>query len=116
MHSRFVRVQNEGTGKSSWWMLNPEAMPASGHTRRSSGSGSSGRSGSPSSIANQICGATNSGSSNVNGIKNSRRRAQTLDCNLSRAIDKRARGANVKGGGRRRRDSGGAISRISSNG
>ena len=25
LHSRFVRVQNEGTGKSSWWMLNPDA-------------------------------------------------------------------------------------------
>ncbi|MEQ2220469.1 hypothetical protein ILYODFUR_005829, partial [Ilyodon furcidens] len=24
LHSRFVRLQNEGTGKSSWWMLNPE--------------------------------------------------------------------------------------------
>ncbi|KAM9729626.1 forkhead box protein O1-B-like [Menidia menidia] len=24
LHSRFVRIQNEGTGKSSWWMLNPE--------------------------------------------------------------------------------------------
>ncbi|XP_036398393.1 forkhead box protein O3a [Megalops cyprinoides] len=24
LHSRFVRVQNEGTGKSSWWMINPE--------------------------------------------------------------------------------------------
>uniref|UniRef100_G3NYE3 Forkhead box O6 b n=1 Tax=Gasterosteus aculeatus TaxID=69293 RepID=G3NYE3_GASAC len=24
LHSRFIRVQNEGTGKSSWWMLNPE--------------------------------------------------------------------------------------------
>uniref|UniRef100_UPI003AAF4AD7 forkhead box protein O1-A-like n=1 Tax=Centroberyx gerrardi TaxID=166262 RepID=UPI003AAF4AD7 len=24
LHSRFVRMQNEGTGKSSWWMLNPE--------------------------------------------------------------------------------------------
>ncbi|XP_041739661.2 forkhead box protein O6-like [Coregonus clupeaformis] len=24
LHTRFVRVQNEGTGKSSWWMLNPE--------------------------------------------------------------------------------------------
>ncbi|KAJ8267694.1 hypothetical protein COCON_G00128660 [Conger conger] len=23
LHSRFMRVQNEGTGKSSWWMLNP---------------------------------------------------------------------------------------------
>jgi hypothetical protein len=27
LHSRFVRVQNEGTGKSSWWMLNPDAKP-----------------------------------------------------------------------------------------
>ena len=25
LHSKFVRVQNEGTGKSSWWMLNPDA-------------------------------------------------------------------------------------------
>nr|3CO6_C Chain C, Forkhead box protein O1 [Homo sapiens] len=24
LHSKFIRVQNEGTGKSSWWMLNPE--------------------------------------------------------------------------------------------
>ncbi|XP_063807978.1 forkhead box protein O1 [Pseudophryne corroboree] len=24
LHSKFVRVQNEGTGKSSWWVLNPE--------------------------------------------------------------------------------------------
>ncbi|CAL8284151.1 unnamed protein product [Lota lota] len=24
LHSRFVKVQNEGTGKSSWWMVSPE--------------------------------------------------------------------------------------------
>ncbi|TNN78250.1 Forkhead box protein O3 [Liparis tanakae] len=24
LHSRFVKVLNEGTGKSSWWMVNPE--------------------------------------------------------------------------------------------
>ncbi|KAH1172535.1 hypothetical protein KIL84_016374, partial [Mauremys mutica] len=24
LHSRFIRVQNEGTGKSSWWMINPD--------------------------------------------------------------------------------------------
>ncbi|XP_057677208.1 forkhead box protein O1-A-like [Corythoichthys intestinalis] len=24
LHSRFMRIQNEGTGKSSWWMLNPD--------------------------------------------------------------------------------------------
>uniref|UniRef100_A0A3B3E1Q9 Fork-head domain-containing protein n=1 Tax=Oryzias melastigma TaxID=30732 RepID=A0A3B3E1Q9_ORYME len=24
LHSRFVKVQNEGTGKSSWWVVNPE--------------------------------------------------------------------------------------------
>lgn len=27
LHNRFMRVQNEGTGKSSWWMLNPDAKP-----------------------------------------------------------------------------------------
>ena len=25
LHSRFKRIQNEGQGKSSWWMMNPEA-------------------------------------------------------------------------------------------
>src|SRR5258706_359104 len=25
LHSRFMRVQNEGTGKSSWWIMNPDA-------------------------------------------------------------------------------------------
>ena len=25
LHSRFLRMQNEGTGKSSWWILNPDA-------------------------------------------------------------------------------------------
>uniref|UniRef100_A0A8C5QYK1 Forkhead box O3 n=1 Tax=Leptobrachium leishanense TaxID=445787 RepID=A0A8C5QYK1_9ANUR len=24
LHSRFIRVQNEGSGKSSWWVINPE--------------------------------------------------------------------------------------------
>uniref|UniRef100_A0AAU7YTS5 Forkhead box protein O n=1 Tax=Cacopsylla chinensis TaxID=471117 RepID=A0AAU7YTS5_9HEMI len=27
LHNRFMRVQNEGTGKSSWWMINPDAKP-----------------------------------------------------------------------------------------
>lgn len=35
LHSRFMRVQNEGTGKSSWWMLNPDAKP--GNYWKSSG-------------------------------------------------------------------------------
>ena len=34
LHSRFIRVQNEGTGKSSWWMLNPDAKMASGKSSR----------------------------------------------------------------------------------
>ena len=34
LHSRFVRVQNEGTGKSSWWMMNPDAKAASGKNSR----------------------------------------------------------------------------------
>ncbi|CAD7090410.1 unnamed protein product [Hermetia illucens] len=34
LHNRFVRVQNEGTGKSSWWMLNPDAKPGKSVRRR----------------------------------------------------------------------------------
>ena len=111
-----MRVQNEGTGKSSWWMLNPEAVPVNGHTRRSSGgAGNSSSNGSSSSAGNQVCGST-SGMLNGNGVKNSRRRANTLDSTISRTIDKRARGANVKAGTRRRGDSGNGVCRISSNG
>ena len=31
-----MRVQNEGTGKSSWWMLNPDAKPGKSSRRRAS--------------------------------------------------------------------------------
>uniref|UniRef100_A0AAU7YV68 Forkhead box protein O n=1 Tax=Macrobrachium nipponense TaxID=159736 RepID=A0AAU7YV68_MACNP len=34
LHNRFVRVQNEGTGKSSWWVLNPDAKPGKSTRRR----------------------------------------------------------------------------------
>ncbi|XP_067841994.1 forkhead box protein O1-like [Heptranchias perlo] len=34
LHSKFVRVQNEGTGKSSWWMLNPEGGKSGKSPRR----------------------------------------------------------------------------------
>ncbi|KAJ8256678.1 hypothetical protein COCON_G00188300 [Conger conger] len=34
LHSRFIRVQNEGTGKSSWWMLNPEGSKSGKSPRR----------------------------------------------------------------------------------
>ncbi|XP_077360850.1 forkhead box protein O1-A-like [Festucalex cinctus] len=34
LHSRFVRIQNEGTGKSSWWMLNPEGTKNGKSPRR----------------------------------------------------------------------------------
>lgn len=34
LHNRFIRVQNEGTGKSSWWMLNPDAKPGKSVRRR----------------------------------------------------------------------------------
>lgn len=34
LHNRFMRVQNEGTGKSSWWMLNPDAKPGKSTRRR----------------------------------------------------------------------------------
>lgn len=34
LHSRFMRVQNEGTGKSSWWMINRDAKPGKSARRR----------------------------------------------------------------------------------
>lgn len=34
LHNRFMRVQNEGTGKSSWWVLNPDAKPGKSTRRR----------------------------------------------------------------------------------
>lgn len=34
LHNRFMRVQNEGTGKSSWWMINPDAKPGKSARRR----------------------------------------------------------------------------------
>uniref|UniRef100_UPI00358F6F71 forkhead box protein O3 n=1 Tax=Myxine glutinosa TaxID=7769 RepID=UPI00358F6F71 len=34
LHSRFMRVQNEGTGKSSWWVVNPDASKGGKSPRR----------------------------------------------------------------------------------
>ena len=34
LHSKFIRVQNEGTGKSSWWMVNPDATKTGKSSRR----------------------------------------------------------------------------------
>ena len=34
LQNRFIRVQNEGTGKSSWWMINPDALSAVKTPRR----------------------------------------------------------------------------------
>uniref|UniRef100_A0A3Q2EBX6 Forkhead box O6 b n=1 Tax=Cyprinodon variegatus TaxID=28743 RepID=A0A3Q2EBX6_CYPVA len=42
LHSRFIRVQNEGTGKSSWWMLNPEGGKMGKGPRRRASSTDSG--------------------------------------------------------------------------
>lgn len=38
LHNKFIRVQNEGNGKSSWWMLNPDAKPGKTVRRPRSGS------------------------------------------------------------------------------
>ncbi|XP_067144856.1 forkhead box protein O-like [Centruroides vittatus] len=38
LHNRFMRVQNEGTGKSSWWMLNPDAKPGKTPRRKANSS------------------------------------------------------------------------------
>jgi hypothetical protein len=34
LHSRFMRIQNEGAGKSSWWVINPDAKPGRNPRRR----------------------------------------------------------------------------------
>ncbi len=34
LHNKFVRVQNEGTGKSSWWIINPDAKTGGKSSRR----------------------------------------------------------------------------------
>ncbi|XP_032687552.1 forkhead box protein O isoform X2 [Odontomachus brunneus] len=34
LHNRFIRTQNEGTGKSSWWMINRDAKPGKSARRR----------------------------------------------------------------------------------
>ncbi|XP_076633314.1 forkhead box, sub-group O [Colletes latitarsis] len=34
LHTKFMRVQNEGTGKSSWWMINRDAKPGKSSRRR----------------------------------------------------------------------------------
>ena len=34
LHNKFIRVQNEGTGKSSWWMINPDAKTGGKSSRR----------------------------------------------------------------------------------
>jgi hypothetical protein len=36
LHSRFMRIQNEGAGKSSWWVINPDAKPGRNPRRRAS--------------------------------------------------------------------------------
>ncbi len=61
LHSRFVRVQNEGSGKSSWWMLNPEANSP------------------PSSSSSPSKHTSSTASVTAASAKHSRRRANTLD-------------------------------------
>ena len=36
LHQRFLKVQNEGAGKSSWWTLNPERKLGAKPRRRTS--------------------------------------------------------------------------------
>uniref|UniRef100_A0A915KXM4 Fork-head domain-containing protein n=1 Tax=Romanomermis culicivorax TaxID=13658 RepID=A0A915KXM4_ROMCU len=38
LHSKFIRLQNEGAGKSSWWIINPDAPKSGKATRRRAGS------------------------------------------------------------------------------
>ncbi|XP_067945775.1 forkhead box protein O-like [Watersipora subatra] len=38
LHNRFMRMQNEGAGKSSWWVINPDAKPGKAPRRPRGGS------------------------------------------------------------------------------
>ena len=112
-------MQNEGTGKSSWWMLNPDALPITGHTRRNSG-GTGGGGGSCGGGLAPLHreGGPNSGLlKGSDGSRGGRRRANTLDPTISRPNDKQARRIGGKVGGRKRGDSGsGPAGRLHTNG
>ena len=39
LHQKFKKIPNETSGKSSWWVINPELSPSKKHRRRSSTAG-----------------------------------------------------------------------------
>ena len=39
LHQKFKKIPNETSGKSSWWVINPEMSPSKKHRRRSSTAG-----------------------------------------------------------------------------
>ena len=39
LHQKFKKIPNETSGKSSWWVINPEMSPSKKHRRRASTAG-----------------------------------------------------------------------------
>ena len=78
LHSKFVRVQNEGTGKSSWWMLNPDTTATSANAAGSS-SAAGPASGSQSSKHAHGPGSKSHLHQHASNGAIGRRRAHTLD-------------------------------------
>ena len=104
LHSKFVRVQNEGTGKSSWWTLDPECAQSgsspSGHQGAGLSSAGGGGAKKAASSAGGPGGSAGSNGTAGTGGAHFRRRSNTFDSAL-KAQDRRR---NLKS--RRRGDSG----------
>lgn len=83
LHSRFMRMQNEGTGKSSWWMLNPDAAKGNcgvKHHRK--------RSNTLESATSRI--DKRRGSSGTSASSTTRRREQSGSCRATPTLGRRS--------------------------
>ena len=61
LHNRFIRVQNESSGKSSWWMINPDISKYTLNTSMTGGTGPIGQ-----GMANSCSNSLSSSSSLIN--------------------------------------------------
>ena len=105
LHSKFVRVQNEGAGKSSWWTLDPESVQSGSspsHQGAAAGvsvGGGGGGGGSKRPASSGIAAGPHASTSGT-GSGHFRRRSNTFDS----ALKTQDRRRNLKS--RRRGDSG----------
>ena len=89
LHSRFMRVQNDQSGKSSYWVLNPDAKPGKSPRRRSGSVDGAGKTerkrgggrkknptGSPEEFGSNL---SPLGSASSSSSRNSKKKAQSSD-------------------------------------